>query len=189
VGDPLYRPFRVPLVSALDEASTPHTDHDDWLLLQKVKRDVLAHKFVVTTANLKNVLDVPGAGPVAAEGLGDMLEKLDDPAKPTSIEEAYKKALAEETAPVDRIRVGLKLAQYYSTHGEEARAQMEIDTIRELCPDDAARFGLSAPLVPTSASPASSNSNPVPFSSNPSPANARPALPQLPQLPKPTPDH
>jgi uncharacterized protein (TIGR03790 family) len=190
VGDPLYRPFRVPLISALDEASTPRADHDDWLLLQKTKRDLLTHKLVTTTENLKNALDIPGTGPVAAEGLGDMLEQLNDPAKPTSIEEAYKKALAEERAPVDRIRVGLKLAQYYSTHGEEVRAQKEIDTLRELCPDDAARFGLSAPLVPTSVAPASSSSSTVPPPSNPPPAaNARPQLPQLPQLPKPTPDH
>jgi uncharacterized protein (TIGR03790 family) len=190
VGDPLYRPFRVPLISALDEASTPRADHDDWLLLQKTKRDLLTHKLVTTTENLKNALDIPGTGPVAAEGLGDMLEQLNDPAKPTSIEEAYKKALAEERAPVDRIRVGLKLAQYYSAHGEEVRAQKEIDMLRELCPDDAARFGLSAPLVPTSVAPASSTSSTVPSPSNPPPAtNARPQLPQLPRLPKPTPDH
>lgn len=190
VGDPLYRPFRVPLVSALDEASTSHTDHDDWLLLQKVKREINARKFFVSTENLRLALDVPGVGPVAEEGLGDMLEKLADPARPTAVEEAYKKAMAWETAPVDRIRVGLKLSQYYNTHGQESLAQAEMDIIRELCPDDAVRFGLSATLVPTSMSPASTTSNPEPSPSNPlPPVNGPPKLPQLPQLPKPTPEH
>jgi len=190
VGDPLYRPFRVPLVSALDDASTPHADHDDWLLLQKVKREINAHKLFVTTESLQNALEVSGAGPVAEEGLGDMLEKLDDPARPSAAAETYKKALAGDTAPVDRIRVGLKLAQYYLGHGQEARAQAEINTIRELCPEDAARFGLSAPLVPTSVSPATTTSNPLPSPPNSSsPANALPTLPKLPQLPKPVPDH
>lgn len=190
VGDPLYRPFRVPLASALDEARTPHTDHDDWLLLQQVKRDINSHTFVVTTESLERALNVPGVGPVAEEGLGDMLEKLNDSAKPDSIEEAYKKALVEVTAPVDSIRVGLKLAQYYGAHGQEARAQTEMDAIRELCPDDVARFGLSAPLVPTSVSPAAASSSPIPSPSNPPPsANARPTLPQLPQLPRAAPEH
>ncbi len=195
VGDPLYRPFRVPLVSALDDASTPHTPHDDWLLLQKVRRDLMTKRLVPTTEDLERALDIPGAGPFAEEGLGDMLEKLDDPARPDAIEEAYTKALAGETAPVDRIRVGLKLAQYYDSHGQTARAQTEIDTIRELCPDDAARFGVSPQLVPTSVPPtvpaavSGPSASPASNWNQPQPANGRPTLPQLPSLPKPTPDH
>jgi len=190
VGDPLYRPFRVPLVSAVDDASTPRSAHDDWLLLQQVRRDLITGKLASTTDALKSVLDFPGAGPVAEEGLGDLLEKLNDPVHPSEIEAAYQKALAGEAAPIDRIRVGLKLAQYYDNHGQDALAQAEIDALREFCPDDATRFGVPPLLVPTSVTP-----EPVPtsrLSLVPVPApssNGHPTLPQLPSLPKPTPDH
>jgi uncharacterized protein (TIGR03790 family) len=156
VGDPLYRPFRVPLEAALDPAAAPRTEHDDWLLLQKVRREILAGQIKADPGSLERALDVPGAGAVAAEGLGDLLEKLDESAAGPAVERAYKKAIAEETVPVDRIRVGLKLAQYDSNHGQDARAQAELDVLRELYPEDAKRFGVSGPLLPTSLAPGNS---------------------------------
>ena len=154
VGDPLYRPFREPLDSALARGSSPRSDHTDWLLLQKVQREMGSGALKGTAENLERALDVPGAGPVAEEGLGDLLEKrIENDAGP-AVERAYKKALAEESVPVDRIRVGVKLAQYDSNHGQDARAQSELDVLRELYPQDAARFGVSSPLLPTSLAPA-----------------------------------
>ena len=37
VGDPLYRPFHQPLSAALADTGLHHTEHDDWLLLQRVR--------------------------------------------------------------------------------------------------------------------------------------------------------
>jgi len=165
VGDPLYRPFRQPLDSILARVSVPHTEHDDWLLLQKVQRELVAGQIKAKTDSLRRALDIPGAGTVAEEGLGDLLEKLNEPAAGPAAEQAYKKARAGETVPVDRIRVGLKLAQYYSSHGQDARAQAELDVLRELYPDDAKRFGISNPLVPTSLAPAGSSTGNKPASS------------------------
>ena len=42
VGDPLYRPFREPLNVALSSGTGRHSDHTDWLLLQKVQREIVA---------------------------------------------------------------------------------------------------------------------------------------------------
>ena len=78
VGDPLYRPFQEPLDSALALAGAPHTAHDDWLLLQEVQREIVAGQIEAKTDNLERALNVPGAGAVA-EGLGDLLEKLNEP--------------------------------------------------------------------------------------------------------------
>jgi len=184
VGDPLYRPFRVPLDSALSVAKVPHTEHDDWLLLQKVQREIIAGQIEANTDSLKRALDVPGAGLVAEEGLGDLLEKVNESAAGPSAEEAYKKALALETVPVDRIRVGLKLAQYYSNHGQDAHAQAELDVLRELYPDEAKRFGVSNRLVPTSLAP------PAPRTGNRSaspPPRSPFAPPRPPSLPTPVP--
>jgi uncharacterized protein (TIGR03790 family) len=185
VGDPLYRPFRLPLDSALAQATGSHTEHDDWLLLQKIHRELVAGQIDARTDSLERALDVPGAGPVAEEGLGDLLEKLSEVAARASTEKAYKKALTREIVPVDRIRIGLKLAQYYSNHGQDARAQAEMDVLRELYPDDAKRFGVSNRLVPTSGAPA--NSDPGDKPASPTPPDSPPALPRPPSLPKPVP--
>lgn len=153
VGDPLYRPFRLPLDSALARAQVPHTEHDDWLLLQKIQREMVAGRINDKTTSLERALDVPGVGAVAEEGLGDLLEKLNEPAAGSATEKAYQKALDMVTAPIDRIRIGLKLAQYYSNHGEDARAQNELDVLREMYPAETRRFGVSNRLLPTSATP------------------------------------
>jgi uncharacterized protein (TIGR03790 family) len=172
VGDPLYRPFRMPLDDALAESSSPHTAHDDWLLLQHVQRELQDGSLPLTVDELQRALDVPGAGPVAAEGLGDLLEKIDDPRAVVAVDQAYRKAATGDTVPVDRIRVGLKLAQYDSNHGEDGQAQAELDSLRELYLDDSKRFGVADSLVPTTAG-ATGESNAT--------------LPQAPKLPKPKP--
>jgi uncharacterized protein (TIGR03790 family) len=165
VGDPLYRPFHVPLNAALTGTSVPHTDHDDWLLLQKVQRELLVHEIADTPDALKAALEVPGAGPVAEEGLGDLLEKINQPVAITAAEGAYQKAAAADRLPVDRVRVGLKMAQLYSDYGQGPRAESELDTLRELYPADAKRFGIADAAVPTSQPTTNSAPEPPPKSS------------------------
>ncbi len=152
VGDPLYRPFRVPLEQAIASASSPHSDHDDWLLLQQIRREIVTGQLQATTDNLQMTFDVSGMGPVADEGLGDILAMLGDPHSGSTVDQAYKKAQAAYTQPIDRIRVGFKLAQYYSNHGQDNRAQAQLDILRQQFPIDAARFGLAPVLVPTGTS-------------------------------------
>ena len=151
VGDPLYRPFHQPLDLALMNSASPHTEHDDWLLIQKIQRDLVANRLQLKTDSLTHALDVPGAGAVAEEDLGDLLQRLTETSAGPAIERAYKKALDEVATPVDRIRVGLKLAQYYATHNQGSRAQAELDDLREIYPDDAKRFGVPDQLSPVSA--------------------------------------
>ena len=175
VGDPLYRPFRKPLEQALADAGNPHTSHDDWLLLQEVQRDLMAGRIRATTETLESALDVPGAGAVAQEGLGDLLEKVHEPAAGPAAELAYQKAMARETLPVDRIRVGLKLAQDYINRSQDEEAQTELKTLRELYPQDAERFGVVNPLAPT-VMPGSPTGEKPPGPPKPSrPSSPRPA--------------
>jgi uncharacterized protein (TIGR03790 family) len=147
VGDPLYRPFLQPLDSALGEAGQPRTRHDDWLLLQKVGRELEAGRLIGTPENLKAALDLPGATAVAEEGLGDYLEKMTNAKAGPLLEEAYQKAYTGETLPMDRIRVGLKLAQYYSSHGKEDLARHELEMLRVNYTEEAKRFGMAGPLI------------------------------------------
>jgi uncharacterized protein (TIGR03790 family) len=156
VGDPLYRPFRVPLEVALSDASQqPGSGHYDWLLAQQVQRQLLAGKLEMTTGALVQALDVTGAGGVLQEQLADLLEKVPEPAAVPVAEQAYKKAMALDSVPLDRIRVGLKLAQFYGDHSREERAEEVMRSLTELYPRDAPLFGVVNPLVPTSNPPRS----------------------------------
>jgi uncharacterized protein (TIGR03790 family) len=146
VGDPLYRPFREPLDEALSE-TTEHTAHHDWLLLQKVQREIAAGELAPTLENLQHELGVPGA--VAQEALGDLLEKLHDPDALAAAETAYRNASDLARQPIDRIRVGLKLAQAYANTGQGDQAQAELKSLRETYPLDAGRFGVADFMVPT----------------------------------------
>jgi hypothetical protein len=184
VGDPLYRPFHQPIDSALAEADSPHTAHDDWILLQKVQRQLLAGAIPNNADSLKQALDVPGAGPVAAEGLGDLLEKVNDAA---DAEAAYQKALHADPAPVDSIRVGLKLAECYRGDGHRVRQQGELEYLWAHYPIDARRFQVPNPVVPDLLMPVNNATSPKP-PGPPIPSPPPPAgLPQLPTPPKPTP--
>lgn len=157
VGDPLYRPFRQPLASALAQAGTARSDHADWLRLQQTQRSLAMSELVARVDTLERALDLPWTGPVAREGLGDLLEKQTEPSATSAAEEAYKKAMALDILPVDRIRVGLKLAQHYVNHVQDAQAEAEMKTLRELYPVEAPRFGITNPLAPTTSLPAPSN--------------------------------
>lgn len=188
VGDPLYRPFRVPLDDALAGISVPHTDHDDWLILQSVQRQLVDHRLLATTEALKQNLDGDGFGPVAAEGLAGLLEKAGDSQSANAVDQAYKKALAAYKLPIDRIRVGLKLAQYFTQHGQESRTRSQIDMLRQMFPDDAKRFGIitDQPGTPVASSPGVPSAPPVKPASPPA-ALPKPPRPPLPPVPTMTP--
>jgi uncharacterized protein (TIGR03790 family) len=185
VGDPLYRPFRKPLDSALAEASTPRTAHDDWILLQKVRRELLAGQIEDKTDSLRQALEIPGAGAVAEEGLGDLLEKVNDPDALPAAADAYRKAFEMDEVPVDRMRIGLKLAAHYGAHNSNTREQGELEKLWSLDPENAKRFGVPNPVVPATALMPVNDAvgNQPTFPAKPGPGDR----PQLPQLPKPTP--
>jgi len=143
VGDPLYQPFRRSLPDALADTSMAHSDHHDWLLLQKTQRAFATGKMPPSTDALQHSLDTPETGPVALEGLGDLLEKSKDPSAGLAAEKAYKKAMTLGAAPMDQIRIGLKLAQHYADHKRDDQAQAELRLLAQIYPQDAPRFGVT----------------------------------------------
>jgi tetratricopeptide (TPR) repeat protein len=153
VGDPLYRPFRQPLAAALAAEDAHPSDHHDWLLLQHVQRALAQGDLQPSVPALAQALNLPSARGFAQEGLGDLLDKMKDPAASAAAEEAYRRALTLDTLPIDRIRIGLKLAQHYIDRNQAELAQNELKGLVELYPRDAARFGIASPLVPTGAMP------------------------------------
>jgi uncharacterized protein (TIGR03790 family) len=181
VGDPLYRPFEVPLPTALAEAGGPESPQYDWLLLQDFQRKLNAGQIADTPENLERYLNIRGA--VAQEELGDHLLRLEDPRGVPWAEVAYQRADTLYRDPIDRVRIGLKLAQLYSNHAQGDRAQAELKSLRETYPADAARYGVADPLVPTGAPPSAS----LPPAPTPTPTSAEQSaqLPRPPGPPKP----
>jgi len=139
VGDPLYQPFQKPLDAAIIAA--PPGAHRDWLRLQSVDRELDARP-PATAAALASQFELSGTGPVLNERLGDLMQKLDDPAAPEAAVQAYALALKQSTEPVDCIRIGLKLAQQYNARDEFEQAQATLAALRAAYPLDATRFGV-----------------------------------------------
>lgn len=139
VGDPLYRPFQKPIEEAI---AAPSSDaHREWLLLQQIEQK-LDNQPPTDAAALEAAFRVPGAGPILAEHLGDLLLKLSDPASPSAARKAYESALKQSTEPVDCIRVGLKLSRLETARGDNVDAQAELQSLRRSYPIDAVRFGV-----------------------------------------------
>jgi uncharacterized protein (TIGR03790 family) len=148
VGDPLYRPFQMPVEEALAAAGPGRSDQRDELLIQQAQLQLTDHPGA-SVAQLRTALDVSNAGALAHERLGDWLQTMKDPHAGAASEEAYEKALQLSTEPVDSIRIGLALAQDEMSHHQDARAETELHTLLDLYPVDAPRFGVSEGLVPT----------------------------------------
>jgi uncharacterized protein (TIGR03790 family) len=171
VGDPLYRPFRKPLDAALADSGPSSSDAYDWLLLQKIRREFVDGELSPTVPALEQYLDVPGA--VAQEGLGDLLAKQRESDAIVAAEGAYRNAEELYTQPIDRIRIGIKLAAAYEKNGEGERAADELQRLREAYPLDAGRYGIPAHGVAIAAPSAVTA------------AVSAPGLPQPPQPPRP----
>ncbi len=142
IGDPLYRPFRQPLEQAI--AAAPPGEHRDWLRLQLLERQLDAHP-PASADLLTAAFQLPDAGPVLHERLGDLLQKF--PGSAAAAAQAYELARSQSTAPIDLIRLGLKLAQADLAAHEPGRARAELDDLRRSLPGDAARFGLTPGVV------------------------------------------
>jgi len=146
VGDPLYHPFQKPLDAAIIAA--PPGDHRDWLRLQSIERELDAQP-PPTASALAAEFQLVGAGPVLNERLGDLMQKLDDPAAGPASAKAYQLALQQSTEPVDCIRIGLKLAQQEETIGEYSQSRATLQSLRDAYPMDAMRFGVAPAMLST----------------------------------------
>ena len=129
----------------------PPGQHRDWLRLQDINRSLMTHP-PSTAAALETDFAVDGAGPVLDEHAGDLFEKLSDPDAPAAAEKAYTLAMNQSAGAVDRIRIGLKLAQEYAAQNEDGRAQATLQALRSALPQDAARFGVTPAMVSAGAS-------------------------------------
>jgi hypothetical protein len=165
VGDPLYHPFQKTLDDAV--AASPPGTHRDWLRLQLVERQLDAHP-PSDAAALATAFQLPDAGPILNERLGDLMQKLNDPAAPAASVKAYQLALKQSTEPVDCIRIGLKLAQQYASQSEDLQAQATLQSLREAYPLDALRLGVTPAMASATAQarPAQKSQTSTPFDSD-----------------------
>jgi hypothetical protein len=125
-------------------AAAPPGEHRDWLRLQLLERQLDAHP-PANADSLVAAFQLPDAGPVLNERLGDLLQKF--PAAAAAAARAYELAWNQSMEPVDRIRIGLKLAHADLAANEPGRARAVLDVLRHSLPTDASRFGITPQLV------------------------------------------
>ena len=140
IGDPLYRPFLKTLDAAVDSPQPVGSEEHGALLLQQVRLGISNGQIDGSVTSLEHELDVPNA--IAQEGLGDLLAKINDSTAVPAAIVAYRKASLLFSAPIDRIRIGLKIAGLDESHSRLSDAQGEWKSLRHLYPEDAVRFGV-----------------------------------------------
>jgi hypothetical protein len=200
IGDPLYRPFRVSLSDALQQARQMPGPRRDWLELEQTRKDFLKNPGAFTLASLTQSLVRPDATAVLWEGLADLIASLPPPPGinlTTDIAHSYRKSMSLATEAIDQIRCGLKLAKLYNLNNQSDAAIQLLSVLREKWPDESLRYGVAEELrrltpsaAPTNAAVPGGAASPQTHS--PSPATApdlsRTTLkpPEPPKPPRPT---
>ena len=147
VGDPLYRPFALPLPEALAKSEKERTELTDWLMSQRLWQRLRDPKEPLELKDLKRPM-VRDQEPTSFlwETYGDMALKLNKKYREEAFQ-AYDEAIKLADQPIDVIRLNIKKARYLEqirrkTEAEELRA-----ALRQKYPQLAKTFGF-APREP-----------------------------------------
>ncbi len=119
VGDPLYRPFSLPIDEQIARLTAAGEADVAWAYLRKVNM-LLSVGQKTEAAELCRQQAVALASPVLWEKCGDLT--VADRREESAIT-AYRTALAQLTADGSVVRVARKLARLYEAGGETAKAQ------------------------------------------------------------------
>jgi tetratricopeptide (TPR) repeat protein len=119
VGDPLYRPFAVPLDEQIERLAADHKPDLEWAYLRQV--NILAANGEPGEAeNLCRTKAETLESKVLYEKLGDLLRITH---RDAAAVEAYQKAVHEpENSPYQFIRVAIKMANAYEANEQAAQA-------------------------------------------------------------------
>ncbi len=119
VGDPLYTPFRKPLVEAIEEAKERKTDRVPWLEMQR-RNLKLFEKPESFSLDLLSDLSPIESNPWVLEEAGDLL--MAQKGQKASALPYYEKGYLHCALAVDRMRVGCKIARLTAVLGNWERA-------------------------------------------------------------------
>lgn len=143
VGDPLYRPFAVPLAPALAASEQRPSEHTTWLQLEAVRRALRQATTDITERDLRVRLLTANSSGRVWEAYGDMLGELNFKKNHQEVVKAYDMASTLSGRPVDAIRVGKKKANLYRRLNQKGQAAVVLKQLRERWPKEAEQFGLN----------------------------------------------
>ncbi|MDE3068656.1 MAG: TIGR03790 family protein [Verrucomicrobiota bacterium] len=155
VGDPLYRPFGESPLERHAELARRKSKLIEWSFL-RVADLALAHgQGIPQTADFLKNLPATTNSAVLTEKLGDL---YDDLGKPASAIAAYKRALALDPSPEQRIRLRLALGEKLLAAHRDAEAANDYKALLAEAPDYPGKAGIEDKLTALSAKVAETNS-------------------------------
>jgi hypothetical protein len=119
VGDPLYRPFSVPLYEQIERLEADHNPDLEWAYLRQINM-LAANGEPAEAENLCRIKAQALGSRVLCEKLGDLLRVTH---RDAAAIDAYQKAVREpENSPYQFIRVATKMAGAYEANKQAAEA-------------------------------------------------------------------
>lgn len=152
VGDPLYRPFAVPLEKALANAKREGLANEPFLALERARLALSADGSGVNYPRLQLMVEDAGNTPLALESMGDLLadNAKKNPEILKAAGKAYSEAMRSATQAITVIRNGKKVRTMLTKLNRPTEAEAVITELRKRYPKLAASCGLnpSKPKAP-----------------------------------------
>lgn len=144
VGDPLYRPFALPLPEAYIKAKADGSAVAVWLQTQLIRQRLRDPRETITAADLKRLL-VTDQSPSSLlwESYANMLMEEDFKKHQGVIARAYDQAISMAGDPVNSIRLYLEKSKLYSRLKKQGQVAGIRIQLRKKFPDLAQTYGFA----------------------------------------------
>jgi len=142
VGDPLYRPFALPLDRAVALEQKQRSELALWLQAEVLRRKLRHPNSKVDKIELRTGLLRGDSGSLTWEAYGDMLVELDVKKHQDDIFQAYEMAANLAAEPMDIIRIGEKQVTQYRRVGKKGLAASFKQELAKQWPEEAVKYGL-----------------------------------------------
>jgi uncharacterized protein (TIGR03790 family) len=144
VGDPLYRPFGMPLQQLHAELARRHDPLIEWSYLRLVNLERARGLSIATLVNFLENLDAATNSAVLTEKLADFYRMQ---GKPSSAIGTYQRALAFNPSPEQRIRIRLELGEELLAQNRDADAIEHYQQLLKEAPDYPGKPNIEAKLA------------------------------------------
>jgi uncharacterized protein (TIGR03790 family) len=154
IGDPLYRPFGKPPPQLHQELENKHSKLLEWSHLRVVNLNLAIGTPVAQLVNFLEQIPTTKQSAVLMEKFGDLLTAQ---GKPSSALDAYRRALALDPSPQQRIRLRLTLGEKLLAANRDAEAEDNYQKLLEESPDYPGKASLLEKLAALKQKPGNSS--------------------------------
>lgn len=145
IGDPLYRPFKIPPEQLHKELAERQSKWLQWSFLRLVNLNIVKGVPLARVASFLNQIKTTKESAVLTEKLGDLYSDL---GKPSSAVEMWQRALELDPSPEQRVRLRLDLAEKLVKLDQNQDAVEDLAKLLEENPDYPAKINIYRKLLP-----------------------------------------